>query len=110
MTGQKAPIQIINKLGDCCNYDTVFCGNAQAELSQELTQQKIPFFLKPGQPGKHVLTYFWWHSFDCRKENLKGSIHTTHGIAFQEKSELSTSIRSVTSISPSSKKALKVKT
>ena len=47
MTGQKAPIQIINKLGDCCNYDTVLKVEiAQAELSQELTQQKNPLFFK----------------------------------------------------------------
>ena len=82
---------------------------AQAELSQELSQQKNPLSLKPDQPGKHVLTYFWW-DFDCKTENLKGSTHTTHGIAFQEKSENSTSVRSVHSIIPSGKKSLKVKT
>ena len=47
--------------------------------------------------------------FDCKKENLKGSIQATHGIAFQEKSENSTSVRSVHSITPSGKKSLKVK-
>ena len=83
---------------------------AQAELSQEFSQQKNPLSLKPDQPGKHVLTYFWWDNFHCKKENLKGSIHTTHGIAFQEKSEHSASVRSVNSIIPSGKKVLKVLT
>ena len=110
MTGQKAPLKIMNKLGNCCSYETVLkVETAQAELSQELSQQKNPLSLKPDQPGKHVLTYFWW-DFDCKTENLKGSTHTTHGIAFQEKSENSTSVRSVHSIILSGKKSLKVKT
>ena len=83
---------------------------AQAELSQELSQQKNLLSLKPDQPGKHVLTYFWWDNFDCKTENLKGSTHTTQRIAFQEKSENSASVGSVHSIIPSGKKSLKVKT
>ena len=111
MTGQKAPIHIMNKLGNCCSYQTVLkVETAQAELYQELSQQKNPLPLKPDQPGKLVLTYFSWDNFDCQKENLKGNIHTTHVIAFQEKSENSTSVRSVHSITPSGKKSLKVKT
>ena len=91
MTGQKAPIQTMNKLGNCCSYKTVLkVETAQGELSQEISQQKNPLHLKPDQPGKHVLTDFWWDNFDCQKENLKGSIDTTHGIAFQKKSENST--------------------
>ena len=85
----------MNKLGNC-SYDTVLeMETAQAELSQELSEQKNPLALKPYQPGKHALTYFWWDNFDCKKENFKGSIQTTHRIAFQEKSENSTSVRSV---------------
>ena len=111
MTGQKTPIQMMSKLGNCCSYETVLkAKTAQAKLSQELSQQKNPLSLKPDQPGKHVLTYFWWDNFDCEKENLKGSIHATHGIAFQEKSESSTSVRSVHSNTPYGKKSLKVKT
>ena len=73
----------MNKLGNCCSYETVLkVETAQAELSQELSQQKNALPLKPDQPGKHVLTYFWWHNFDCKKENLKGSIDTTHEIVF----------------------------
>ena len=59
MTGQNAPIQIMNKLGNCDSYETVLkVETAQAELSQELSQQKNPLPLKLDQPGKHVLTYF----------------------------------------------------
>ena len=111
MTGQKAPIQIMNKLGNYCSYETVLkVETAQAELSQELSQQKNPLPLKPDQPRKYVQTYFWYDNFGCKKKNLKGSTHTTHKIAFQEKSEHSTSVRSVNSITPSGKKSLKVKT
>ena len=60
MTGQKAPIQTMKKLGNCCNYETVLkVETAQAELSQELSQQKNPLPLKPDQPEKHVLTNFF---------------------------------------------------
>ena len=75
----------------------------QAELSQELSQQKNLLTLGPDQPRKHVLTYFWWEKFGCNKENIRGSIHTTYGIAFQEKLEHSTSVRSVNSIAHSGK-------
>ena len=84
MTGQNAPIQMMNKLGNCCSYETVLkVETAQVELSQELSQQKNPLPLKPDQPGKHILTYFWWDNFDCKKKNLKRSIHTTHGLSFK---------------------------
>ena len=112
MTGQKAPIQIMNKFGNCGSYETVLkVETEKAELSQEVCQQTQPLPLKPDlPPGKHVLTYFWWVNFDCKKESLKGSIHTTHGIAFQEKSGNLTSVRSVHSITPSGQKSPTVKT
>ena len=111
MTDQKAPMHIINKLGNCCDYETIL----EVELHKQnypksLASKKISLPLKPDQPGKQVRTYFWWENFDCKKESLKGSIHITHEIAFQEKSEQSTSVRSVNSITPSGKKALEVKT
>ena len=53
MVGQKAPIQIMNKLGNSCSYETVLkLETARAELSQELSQQKYPLPLKPDQPGQ----------------------------------------------------------
>ena len=101
----------MNKLGNCCSYETVSkVETAQAELSKELSQEKNPLPLEPDQPGKYVLTCFWWDNFDCKKENLKGSIHTAHGVTFQEKSKNSTSVRSVHSITPFDKRSLKVKT
>ena len=30
--------------------------------------------------------FFWWDNFDIKKENSVSSIHTTHCVAFQEKS------------------------
>ena len=47
----------MNKLGNCCSYETVLkVETAQAELSQELSQEKNPLPLEPDQPGKYVLT------------------------------------------------------
>ena len=69
MAGQKAPIQIINKLGNCCSYETVLkAGTAQEELYQELSEQGNLLSLKRDQPEKHVLLYFWSVNFDCNKE------------------------------------------
>lgn len=68
MTSQKAPTQIINKLGNCCSYERVLkVENAHEELSQELSQQRNLVSLKPYQLGKHVLIYFWSVNFDCKK-------------------------------------------
>ena len=36
-----------------------------------------------------VLTYFWWDNFDCVKEIANGSIHTCHGVAYQQESSAS---------------------
>ena len=77
---------------------------------KSLASKKNLLVLKPDQPGKHVLTSFWWDNFGCKKENLHESIHTTHGIAFQEKSEHSTSVRNVNSITLSGQKIVNVKT
>ena len=69
MTGQKAPIQVMNKLGNCYSYEIVLkVETAQAELSKELSQQKNPLPLKPDQLGKHVLTYFGWTILILRKK------------------------------------------
>ena len=48
MTGQKAPTQIRNNLGNCCHYETVLkVETAQDQLSQELSQLTILLSLKP---------------------------------------------------------------
>ena len=78
-------------------------------MRQYQPAKESPSF-KARSTRKTCSNLFWWDNFDCKKENLKGSIHTTHSIAFQEKLEHSTSVRSVNSITPSGKRYLKVKT
>ena len=56
--------------------------------------------LIPYGPVKHFLAYFWGYYFDFKKKNLKGSIHTTHGVA----------VGSVNSVIPSGKTAVEFKT
>ena len=53
MTGQKA------LSGNFYSHEIILkMETAQAYLSQELSQQNNPLPLKPGQPGKHLLTFF----------------------------------------------------
>ena len=104
MTGQKLPIEILAKLGNSCSYDMVReIETAQAEVCQKQFGRGDFLPVKPCDPEKHVLTHFWWDNFDCTKENAKGSVHTTHGIAFQEISE-NTVIHEKTGIERSGKK------
>ncbi|XP_065053916.1 uncharacterized protein LOC135682802 [Rhopilema esculentum] len=87
LTGQKTPIKILARLGHCCNYDKVrLIETAQAEVVQKLRSIKYPLPLQPANSDMSVLTYFWWDNFDVQKENVPGSLHTTHGIAFQVES------------------------
>ena len=60
---------------------------AQAELVQNMRLRNFPLGLVPVSPTSSVLTFFWWDNFDCKKETTEGSIHTCHGIAFQEMSD-----------------------
>ena len=67
MTGQKVLIQIINKSGNFYSFERVLkVKTAQAQLSQELIQQKNALPLKPEKPGKHVLTCLWKYSYNTR--------------------------------------------
>ncbi len=87
LTGQKTPIKILARLGHCCNYDKVrLIETAQAEVVQKLRSLEYPLPLQPANSDMSVLTYFWWDNFDVQKENVPGSLHTTHGIAFQVES------------------------
>ena len=87
LTGLKKPMQILGRFGHCCNYDKIrLIETAQAELAQHLRSLENPLPLLPADDGDHVLTFFWWDNFDAKKENMQGSIHTTHGIAYQEES------------------------
>lgn len=86
MTGKKNVVSILARLGHSISYDqTRLIETAQAELAQEMTDMGCSLPLTPSSAGGTVPTYFWWDNFDCMKENNEGSVHTTHGIAFQER-------------------------
>ena len=97
MKGEKSLIQIINKFDNFYSNETVLkVETAQAQLSEELSpQKKIPSF--KARPTKKSMF-----------ELVCGSIHTKHGIALQEKSEHSTLVRSVNSITLFGKKEKKL--
>ena len=59
---------------------------AQAELIQHLRSLQHPLPLAPASDTGKVLTYFRWDNFDIKKDNAQGSLHTTHGVAYQEES------------------------
>ena len=109
MTGQKLPIEILALLGNCSSYYTELkIETAQAELCQHLAAANKPLPVQPISPDKSVLTHFWWDNFDCNKENEKGSVHTTHGVAFQEVSSNTKLTNHDAQITPSGRKSLKV--
>ena len=84
----KKPINILSKFGHSCNHNTVQeIETAQAELAQQLIALQNPLPLIPADPNFKVTTFFWWDNFDCKKETKEVSIHTCHGVAFQEESE-----------------------
>lgn len=86
MTGKKNVVSMLRKLGHSISYDQVrLIETAQAELAQQMIDIGCSLPLTPSSASDTVPTYFWWDNFDCMKENNVGSIHTTHGIAFQER-------------------------
>ena len=89
----KTPIKVLGHFGHSCNYDKVrLIETAQAELTQKLRALDKPLPLLPADETSKVLRLFWWDNFDIKKENSVGSLHTTHGIAYQEKSTNNISI------------------
>ena len=87
LTGQKTPIKLLGKLGHSCTYDKVrLIETTQAELIQHLRSLQHPLLLAPASDTGKVLTYFWCNNFDIKKDNAQGSLHTTHGVAYQEES------------------------
>ena len=90
LTGQKIPIKMLGKFGHSINYDRVrMIETAQAEVVQQLRSQHNPLPLLPATELDQVITFFWWDNFDCKKDNTVGSLHTTHGVAYQEESTTS---------------------
>ena len=59
---------------------------AQAELIQHLRSLQHPLPLALASDTGKVLTDFWWDNFDIKKDNVQGSLHTTHGVAYQQES------------------------
>ena len=103
LTGQKSPIKVLDRYGNPCNYETVQrIETAQAELVEHMKSRNYPLPFLPATPTSPVLMFFWWDNFDCKKESLAGSIHTCHGIAFQEESGQSKSREELAISIPSS--------
>ena len=83
----KKPITILARLGQSCNYNKIQeIQTAQAELAQEMSSLQHPLPLIPVDSTSKVKIFFWWDNFDCNKETIEGSVHTCHGVAFQEES------------------------
>eukprot|EP00794_Sanderia_malayensis_P000996 gene996-312_t len=88
LTGQKTVIKVLGKFGHSIKYDTVrVLETAQTEVIQKLRSLRYPLPIIPANDTANVPTFFWWDNFDCKKENTAGSLHTTHGIAYQEETE-----------------------
>ena len=92
LTGQKQPIRILSREGHSITYGQVLeIETAQAELVQALQHQGASLPLVPATESSKVTSFFWWDNFDQNIETKTGhgTIHTTHGEAFQESSSSS---------------------
>ena len=94
----------IRKLLELYNFTKI--ETRQAELSQHLAASNKPLPVQAISPENSVLIHFWWDNCDCEKENLQGSVHTTHGVAFQGISSGTTMETNGTEITPSGKRTL----
>ena len=85
MTGQKLPIQIVNKLGNCISYPKT--GEIETALADLSIKQSNKLNILPTLPVAEeiILTYFWVDNFHIKVERLCGSgvVNTTHLMAFQ---------------------------
>ena len=85
LTGQKVPILLMSKVGNCQSYNLVeLVETAQAELVEELREAGFPLPVLPLTPEDSVTTGTWYDNFDVKKEDKNGGLHTTHGVCFQE--------------------------
>ena len=90
MTGQKKPVEITHHLGHSIDYKLVCeIETALAEAAQILATESGALPAKPASNDVNVLTFFWADNFDMTAETQtgKGSIHSTHMVAFQEHSQ-----------------------
>jgi hypothetical protein len=91
LTGQKVPIQIVNHLGHCIDYNLVReIETAQAEKADCIAKGSGALPIQPMSSSHSVLTYFWVDNFDMNLETNTGhgAIYSTHMVAFQEESPL----------------------
>ncbi len=91
ITGQKVPIQIVNHLGHCIDYNLVCeIETAQAKAAENTAKSSGALPIKPISPSHSVLTYFWVDNFGMNLETKTGhgAINSTHMVAFQEESPL----------------------
>ena len=87
LTGGRKVIDIIHKLGHYMSYNlTSEIETAQAESSLLAATQTTLHPLVPATPSNTVFTHFWADNFDMNIETMvgRGSINTTHLMAFQE--------------------------
>ena len=87
MTGQKTPVQIMNKLGHSISYNKI-C-KIETSLAELTIHKSEEFNVLPILPDGEevVLTYFWVDNFDVKVEKQiggSGAVNTTHLMAFQE--------------------------
>ena len=87
LTGSRKVVDILHKLGHCIPYNTVCeTETAQAEYALEASKLNNILALKPILPDQTVFTHFWVVNFDIKVDRIggRGSINTTHLMAFQE--------------------------
>ena len=88
MTGQKTPVQIMNKLGHSIGYNKVReIETSLAELAIHKSEEFNVLPLLPSGEEEIVPTFYWADNFDVTVEKQiggSGSVNTTHLMAFQE--------------------------
>jgi hypothetical protein len=90
ITGQKKPIQLLNRLGHSIDYNMVCeIETAHAQANQKISETHGTLPLSPATDEHAVLTFFRADNFDLNLETQTGhgAINSTHMIAFQEESQ-----------------------
>ena len=94
LTGQKTPLKILNRFGNCLEYNlTCEIETSHAEAALLNSQNSNALIFKPIDNTCSVTTFFWADNFDMNVETPTGhgGIHSTHMIVFQEESDVSKS-------------------
>ena len=74
-----------------------------------MKEDSCPLSVLPNNTKSKVISNYPWGNFDIKKENKRGSLHTTHGVAFQEEVEGKTKRRDeAVIVVPSAKRAVHV--